>query len=83
MENEIESLKQEEFELLRNNSDIKNEITLINKDIKVRNERIEDLQKSINSINGNIKINLGTLEDLKKEENKNKELINVLNESII
>ncbi len=83
MENEIESLKQEEFELLKNNSDIKNEITLINKDIKVRNERIEDLQKSINSINGNIKINLGTLEDLKKEENKNKELINVLNESII
>lgn len=83
MENEIENLKQEEFELLRNNSDIKNEITLINKDIKVRNERIEDLQKSIDSINGNIKINLGTLEDLKKEENKNKELINVLNESII
>lgn len=83
MENEIESLKQEEFEILKNNSDIKNEITLINKDIKVRNERIEDLQKSINSINGNIKINLGTLEDLKKEENKNKELINVLNESII
>lgn len=83
MENEIESLKQEEFELLRNNSDIKNEIILINKDIKARNERIEDLQKSINSINGNIKINLGTLEDLKKEENKNKELINVLNESIV
>ncbi len=54
MENEIESLKARGvWRLLRNNSDIKNEITLDNKDIKGKMKRMKDLQKSINSINGN------------------------------
>lgn len=82
IESEIENLKQEEFQLLTNNSEIKNEITLINKDIKLRNERIENLQKSIDTINANIKINLKTLEDLKKDGYKNKEIVTSLNESI-
>ena len=82
IESEIENLKQEEFQLLTNNSEIKNEITLINKDIKLRNERIENLQKSIDTINANIKINLKTLEDLKKDGYKNKEIVTALNESI-
>lgn len=67
IENEIKSLKEEEFELLRVYSETKNSITLIANDIKIREEKEVELNKGINSFKGNMKINLGTLEVLKEK----------------
>ena len=64
MDEEIKRLKEDEFELLRGNSEVKNSVTLINNEIKIRIDKEETLKSSIQSIEGNIKINIATLESL-------------------
>ncbi|WP_315067407.1 chromosome segregation protein SMC [uncultured Clostridium sp.] len=78
IEDELKALKEGEFELLRSNSDIKNEITILNKDISLREERKETLNSSISSLENNIVINLATYKDLNNEIENKKDNIKLL-----
>ena len=83
IEEELKALKEGEFELLRNNSDIKNEITILNKDISLREEKKETLNSSISSLEHNIVINLATYKDLSNDIEGKKEKIKGLNLEIV
>lgn len=73
--NKIKNLKEDEFELLRGYSEMKNSITLTCSDIKRREEKEVEMDVSRSSIEGNMKINLATLEGLKvKIERSNSEV---------
>ncbi|EKQ53979.1 MULTISPECIES: chromosome segregation protein SMC [unclassified Clostridium] len=83
IEEELKSLREGEFELLRSNSDIKNEITILNKDISLREEKRETLVSSISSLENNIVINLATYKDLSNDIENKKDKIKSLNFKII
>ena len=83
VEDEIKNLKEEEFELLRGHSDIKNSITLINNDLKLRNDRKELFNSSAISTEGNIKINLATLDELKENLARNESSVKTLESGIL
>lgn len=82
MDEELRKLKEDEFELLRGNSEIKNSIVLINNEIKMRREKEENLKSSLTSIDGNIKINIATLEGLKYKVENTKNQVRDLEYSI-
>ncbi|WP_238915503.1 chromosome segregation protein SMC [Clostridium sp. YIM B02555] len=79
IEEELKVLKEGEFELLRSNSDIKNEITILNKDISLREEKRDTLNSSISSLESNIVINLATYKDLSDDIENRKDKIKLLN----
>lgn len=79
IEEELKVLKEGEFELLRSNSDIKNEITILNKDISLREEKRDALNSSISSLESNIVINLATYKDLSNDIENRKDKIKLLN----
>ncbi|MFT8347872.1 chromosome segregation protein SMC [Clostridium saccharoperbutylacetonicum] len=79
IEDELKVLKEGEFELLRSNSDMKNEITILNKDISLREEKGETLNSSISSLESNIVINLATYKDLSNDIENRKDKIKLLN----
>lgn len=83
IDEEIKSLREGEFELLRSNSDMKNEITMLNKDLSLREEKKETLNSSISFLENNIVINLATYKDLTNESEKNKDNIKLLNMQIV
>ena len=83
MDNELKVLKEDEFEILRGHSEIKNSITLIKNSIKVNQEKKANLQISLSSIEGNIKINLATLDGLKEKVKVSKESIIELENDIL
>ena len=83
IEEELKALKEGEFELLRNNSNIKNEITILNKDISLREEKREILNLSISSLENNIVINLATYKVLSNDIESKKEKIKGLNLEIV
>ncbi|ALB47497.1 chromosome segregation protein SMC [Clostridium beijerinckii] len=83
IDEEIKSLREGEFELLRSNSDMKNEITMLNKDLSLREEKKETLNSSISFLENNIVINLATYKDLTNEIEKNKDNIKLLNMQIV
>ena len=83
IEEELKVLKEGEFEFLRNNSDIKNEITILNKDISLREEKREILNSSISSLEHNIVINLGTYKGLSNNIESKKDKIKLLNLEIV
>lgn len=83
MEESLKSLKECEFELLRSNSDIKNEITILNKDISLREEKKETLSASILSLEHNIVINLATHTGLDNDIENKTDNIKLLNLEII
>ncbi|MFW2488346.1 chromosome segregation protein SMC [Clostridium chromiireducens] len=83
IEEQLKSLREGEFELLRSNSDIKNEITILNKDISLREEKKETLNSSISSLENNIVINLATYKDLSNDIESKKDKIKLLNLKII
>ena len=83
MEENLKSLKEGEFEILRSNSDIKNEITILNKDIAIREEKKEALGSSISSLEHNIVINLATYKGLSNDIESKKDNIKLLNLSVI
>ncbi len=82
-ENEIKSLKEEEYELMKSSSEIKSSIALMKNDLKVKKEKNEVSTLSMTSTEGNIKINIGTVESLNKNLEKNKLDIKSLEEKII
>lgn len=83
IDEEIKSLREGEFELLRSNSDMKNEITMLKKDLSLREEKKETLNSSISFLENNIVINLATYKDLTNEIEKNKDNIKLLNMQIV
>ncbi|MBW6409764.1 chromosome segregation protein SMC [Clostridium weizhouense] len=83
MEEEFNELKENEFELLRSNSDIKNEITLISRDISLKEEKKLELQKSCEFISHNISINAATYEKLLDIINNEKDEIKSLEKAIL
>ncbi|GAA0078028.1 chromosome segregation protein SMC [Clostridium sp. CTA-5] len=83
MEEEFNELKENEFELLRSNSDIKNEITLISRDISLKEEKKLELEKSCEFISHNISINAATYEKLLDIINNEKDKINSLEKAIL
>ena len=66
LEKEVNSLKDDEFELLRKTSEINNSIAVLNKDILNTEEGETYLSNSLKSIEGNISINIGTAKGLKE-----------------
>lgn len=83
MEEKLKSLKEGEFEILRSNSEMKNEITILNKDIAIREEKKETLSSSISSLEHNIVINLATYKGLNNDIENEKDKIKLLNSSIL
>ncbi|BCZ48059.1 chromosome partition protein Smc [Clostridium gelidum] len=83
IEEELKALKEGEFELLRSNSDIKNEITILNKDISLREEKRETLNSSISSLEHNIVINLATYKGLSNDIESKKDNIKLLSLQIV
>lgn len=82
MEEKLKALKEGEFEILRSNSDIKNEINILNKDIAIREEKKETLSASISSLEHNIVINLATYKGLSDDIENKKEHIKSLSLSV-
>ena len=83
LENKIKALKEDQFELLKGHSDIKNAISLIENDIKIKKEKEDILNSSLNTTKGNIKINIATLEVLKEKVKSNEEKIKTIENGII
>ncbi|MGG7176016.1 chromosome segregation protein SMC [Clostridium paraputrificum] len=83
MDEELKLLKEDEFEILRGHSEIKNSITLITNDIKIKTEKEESLKASLLSIDGNIKINIATLEGLRNKVERSKEDVKTLEIAIV
>ena len=83
VENEIKSLKEEEYDLMRSSSEIKRSIALMENDLEVKREKNKASTVSITSTEGNIKINAGTVESLNSNLENNKKEIKVLEEKII
>ena len=67
LEKELNSLKDDEFELLRKTSEINNIISVLNKDIANTEEGETTLTNSLKALEGNISINLGTAKGLKEK----------------
>lgn len=83
MDDELKVLKEDEFEILRGHSEIKNSITLIKNSINVNQEKKANLEISLSSMEGNIKINLATLDGLKEKVKVSKESIIELENDIL
>ena len=83
MDDELKNLKEDEFEILRGHSELKNSIILIKNDIKIKEEKEENLKVSISSIEGNIKINIATLEGLKVKLERSRDVIKSLEYGIV
>ena len=83
VEDEIRDLKEDEFELLRGHSDIKNAITLINSDLKRREDNKESFNSSLSATEGNININLATLQKLKEKLVQNYSSVKTLEQGIL
>lgn len=82
MEKELSKLKEDEFELLRSNSETKNSITLINKEILLKEEKKSELEKSYEFIKHNVAINGVTYQNLLNKIINDKKEIGSLEEEI-
>ncbi len=82
MEKELSKLKEDEFELLRSNSETKNAITLINKEILLKEEKKAELEKSYEFIKHNVAINGVTYQNLLNKIMNDKKDISSLEEEI-
>ncbi|MGN2369134.1 chromosome segregation protein SMC [Clostridium cagae] len=82
MAKELSKLKEDEFELLRSNSETKNAITLINKEILLKEEKKAELEKSYEFIKHNVAINGVTYQNLLNKIMSDKKDISSLEEEI-
>lgn len=65
LEKEFEEIKESEFESLSKNSEVKNLINSLVKELDNRNEQKNNLSVVISNLESNLTINIGTLEGLK------------------
>ena len=82
-ERELSAIKNSEYEIISKNSDINNNIQLLQKDIKNKNEIEETLELSLVSLEGNLAINVGTIEEFKWKLKNTREDISKLEEKLI
>ena len=82
IETEINELREGEFELLRKNSELNNEITILKRDIELTLEKKEMFNSSITSLENNIVINSATYKSLKVELERGKDEIKTIEISI-
>ena len=83
IEAELNKLKDSEYEFLSKNSEIKNSIKSIEKDITNTAEQKEALVLSINNLKSNLTINIATIEKLRENIAKIKKDIKSLEENVI
>ncbi|MBC5628474.1 chromosome segregation protein SMC [Clostridium sp. NSJ-6] len=83
IEAELNKLKDSEYEFLSKNSEIKNSIKSIEKDITNTVEQKEALVLSINNLKSNLTINIATIEKLRENIAKTKKDIKSLEENVI
>lgn len=81
-ERELSAIKNSEYEIISKNSDINNNIQLLQKDIKNKNEIEETLELSLVSLEGNLAINVGTIEEFKWKLKNTREDISKLEEEV-
>lgn len=65
LESELEGLKEAEFEFLSRNSEMKNSINSLIKELDSKNEQNNHLSLSLSNLESNLTINIGTVEELK------------------
>lgn len=82
IEAELNKLKDSEYEFLSKNSEIKNSIKSIEKDITNTDEQKESLVLSINNLKSNLTINIATIEKLRENVAKTKKDIKSLEENV-
>ena len=83
IENELSSLKGNEFEILSKNSEISNAIKTFQKEIKEKEEQTQILNTSILNYESNLVINIGTVEELKNKILLTKNIVKELEEKLI
>ena len=83
IESELNKLKNSEYEFLTKNSEIKNSIKSIEKDITNVTEQKETLNISINNLKSNLTINIATIEKLRENIEKTKKDIRLLEENVL
>ena len=80
MKAELKVLQESELDLLRSNSDVKNEINILKRELELREEKRQSLDSSISYLENNIVINMATYKGLSRDiENKKKEIEDVRN----
>lgn len=80
MKAELKVLQESELDFLRSNSDVKNEINILKRELELREEKIQSLDSSISYLENNIVINMATYKGLSRDiENKKKEIEDVRN----
>ena len=83
IEKELNILKNNEFEIISQNSNINNKIQILQKEIKDKNDILENLDKSIVTLEGNLAINIGTIDEVKLKLVHTKDNIGKLEEKIV
>ena len=80
MKAELKKLQESELDFLRNNSDIKNEISMLKREIEIREEKKQSFESSVSYLENNIVINMATYKGLHREiEGRNDEIRNIQN----
>ncbi|MEO2603962.1 chromosome segregation protein SMC [Clostridium butyricum] len=80
MKAELKVLQESELDFLRSNSDVKNEINILKRELELREEKRQSLDSSISYLENNIVINMATYKGLSRDiENKKKEIEDVRN----
>ena len=75
MKADLKVLQEGELDFLRNNSDIKNEINILNREIELRKEKSQSINSSISYFENNIVINMATYKGLNREIESKKDEI--------
>ena len=83
IEKELNTLKNNEFEIISRNSDINNRIQTLQKEINQKNDIQESLDKSIVTLEGNLAINIGTIDEVKLKLIHTKDNISKLEEEVV
>ena len=78
MKSDLKVLQEGELNFLRSNSDIKNEINILSRELELRQEKTQSLNSSISYLENNIVINMATYKGLNRDiENKKEEIKSV------
>ena len=81
MKSDLKVLKEGELNFLRSNSDIRNDINILQREIELRSEKRQSLYSSISYLENNIVINMATYKGLSRDiENKKNEINQVRND---
>ncbi len=83
MKQKLKVLQESELDFLKNNSDIKNEINILNRELELREEKKRNFNSSISYMENNIVINMATYKGLSKDIEERKEEINNIKNNIV